>query len=92
MAITSTPEKTAFEGREVNAANLQRRIRGCQLLSPRADTETEQNVSVTRGHYFASARITSAAFSPMRYTAHTMKKPGMRGNTDASTTLRFLVW
>jgi hypothetical protein len=26
MAITITPEKTAFEGREVNAADLQRRI------------------------------------------------------------------
>jgi hypothetical protein len=33
-----------------------------------------------------SARITSAAFSAIMYTALTMKNPGMRGNTEASTT------
>ena len=32
------------------------------------------------------ARITSAAFSATMYTALTIKNPGMRGNTEASTT------
>ncbi len=35
-----------------------------------------------------SARIASAAFSPIMYTAQTRKKPGMRGKTEASTTRR----
>jgi hypothetical protein len=38
-----------------------------------------------------SSRITSAAFSPIMYTALTIKKPGMRGNTEASTTRSPLV-
>src|SRR5262249_49892891 len=36
----------------------------------------------------ASARITSLAFSLTMYTGVTIKKPGMRGNTEASTTRR----
>src|SRR5215467_5208084 len=39
-----------------------------------------------RGARAASARMASAAFSPTMYTALAMKKPGMRGNTEASTT------
>ena len=34
----------------------------------------------------ACAVTTSAAFSPIMETADRMKKPGIRGNTDASTT------
>ena len=33
----------------------------------------------------------SAAFSPTMYTALAMKRPGMRGNTEASTTRRPVV-
>ena len=39
----------------------------------------------------ASSRMTSLAFSPIIYTAETIKRPGMRGNTLASTTRRLLV-
>src|SRR4030095_7095452 len=39
----------------------------------------EQNI-------YLLARITSAAFSPIIYTALTMKNPGIRGKTEASTT------
>jgi hypothetical protein len=35
--------------------------------------------------------MTSLAFSLSMYTALTMKKPGMRGKTDASTTLSLVV-
>src|SRR5262250_2966975 len=41
-----------------------------------------------RGARAASASMTSAAFSPIMYTALAMKNPGMRGNTEASTTRR----
>src|SRR5579875_2790810 len=36
--------------------------------------------------FLRSSRMTSLAFSPTMYTAVTMKNPGIRGKTDASTT------
>ncbi len=39
-----------------------------------------------RGYPEYSARMVSDAFSDTIHTAAAMKKPGMRGNTDASTT------
>src|SRR5882757_1679492 len=44
-----------------------------------------------RGVVFALSRMHSAAFSPIMYTAHAMKKPGMRGKTEASTTRKPVV-
>jgi len=39
----------------------------------------------------ASSTMTSDAFSLIMYTAQAMNDPGMRGNTDASTTRRLRV-
>src|SRR5262245_52206460 len=65
---------------------------GLRHTATKKDGEPNGTRSVPPVDYgWASARITSAAFSAITYTAHAMKKPGMRGNADASTTRRPVV-
>src|SRR5207244_2123002 len=56
----------------------------CDRHNNLATSSRPEGLRDTFGRYVL--RITSAAFSAIMYTALTMKNPGIRGNTDASTT------
>src|SRR5206468_6648090 len=75
--------------------NLHRKVnRNCpwHAMGMQTDYSTKERVGKARSpvcsQALASSMITSDAFSLIMYTAHAMKDPGIRGNTEASTTRR----
>ena len=82
-AASERHQRAGIEGLPPSSPCAAGRISSCRACGRCASLRRRVIGSFTES---AAPRITSAAFSATMYTAPTMKKPGMRGNTEASTT------